>query len=193
MSSIKDYFDRYAERWDGYQKAEDAPVIREILRRAGISEADDVLDVACGTGVLAPFLAELGVKSLAATDISPKMAGIYGGKFPFVSITVGDYETRLFPDGGFSRVVIFNAFPHFGNGKAVFENSFRYLKPGGRLVIAHSMNRERLDEHHRKAGMEVADHVLISDDEFRRLYAGAGFGEVVVENSAYFFSSGVRS
>ena len=105
---------------------------------------------------------------------------------------MGNYEERLFPAGMFSKIVIFNAFPHFENEKAVFENSYFYLKPGGRLYVAHSMNREQLDEHHSKAGMEVQDHVLIPDKEFRKLYAEAGFSDILVENKKYFFSVGAK-
>lgn len=190
IDPIKEYFDRHAALWDGYQKAEDAPVIEKILERAGVSAADEVLDAACGTGVLVPFLAKRGVINLTATDISPKMAEIFKKKFPVIPFITGNYGDPLFPAGKFSKIIIFNAFPHFENEKAVFKNSFRYLRPGGKLFIAHSMNRERLDEHHRKAGMEVADHVLISDEEFRRLYAEAGFSDIAVENKKYFFSCG---
>lgn len=192
MNEIKDYFDRHAYRWDGYQKTEDAPVIDEILDRASLTRADRVLDVACGTGVLVTFLAKRGVKSLTATDISPKMAEIFKFKFPGIPLVMGNYEKRLFPAEMFSKIIIFNAFPHFENEKAVFVNSFFYLKPGGKLCVAHSMNREQLDEHHRKAGMEVGDHVLIPDKEFRSLYAEAGFSAIIVENKKYFFSSGTK-
>lgn len=190
--SIREYFDRHAEFWDGYQKPEDAPVIEEILERTGVSAADEVLDVACGTGVLAPFLARRGVFNLTATDISPKMAEIFKKKFPVIPFVTGNYEERLFPAGKFSKIIIFNAFPHFGNKKAVFENSFYYLRPGGKLFVVHSMNRGQLDAHHRKAGMEVADRVLVSDEEFRRLYAEAGFSAIEAENKKYFFSCGLK-
>ena len=192
MNEIKDYFDRHAARWDGYQKTEDAPVIEEILDRAGLTAADRVLDVACGTGVLVPFVTRRGVKGLTATDISPKMAELFRAKFPGIPLVTGNYEERMFPAGAFSKIIIFNAFPHFEDETAVFENSRFYLKPGGQLFVAHSMNRQQLDEHHRKAGLEVQDHVLIPDADFRRLYAQAGFTDIMVENASYFFSSGTR-
>jgi demethylmenaquinone methyltransferase/2-methoxy-6-polyprenyl-1,4-benzoquinol methylase len=142
--------------------------------------------------VLTPFLLKRGIKKLTATDISPEMSGFFKDKFPGVPLVTADYEKRSFPPGTFSRIIIFNAFPHFENEKEVFDNSFYYLKPGGKLFIAHSMDRAHLDEHHRKAGIEVRDHVLISDKEFRRLYSEAGFSGITVENKKYFFSSGTR-
>lgn len=192
MNEIKEYFDRHAHLWDGYQKDEDAPVLDEITGRMCLSEADDVLDVASGTGVIIPFLAKRGLKSLTATDFSPKMAETFRKKFPVVPMVTADYQKRSFPAGAFSKIVIFNAFPHFEDEKAVFDNSFYYLRPGGRLFIAHSMTRAQLDEHHRNAGIEVRDHVLIPDDDFRRLYKEAGFAAVVVEDKKYFFSSGTK-
>ncbi|MCX5792550.1 MAG: methyltransferase domain-containing protein [Elusimicrobia bacterium] len=192
MNAITNYFDRHAPQWDGHQKEKDAPVIEEILDRMGLSPADEVLDVASGTGVIIPFLLRRGIKKLTATDLSAKMSEIFRNKFPGVPMVTANYEKRSFPAATFSKIVIFNAFPHFEDEKAVFGNSFYYLKPGGKLLIAHSMNREHLDEHHRTGGIEVQDHVLISDKEFRRLYEEAGFSGITVEDKKYFFSSGIR-
>ncbi|OGS10710.1 MAG: hypothetical protein A2234_08715 [Elusimicrobia bacterium RIFOXYA2_FULL_58_8] len=43
MNEMKDYFDRHASRWDGYQRMEDATVINEILDRMLLTGADRVL------------------------------------------------------------------------------------------------------------------------------------------------------
>ena len=51
-----------------------AAIIGKILDGAGVAAGKDVLDVACGTGVLFPDYLQRQVGSLTAIDISPEMA-----------------------------------------------------------------------------------------------------------------------
>ena len=52
-SDVISFFDRCAPNWDA-EMIRNEPVIRTILDNAGIRAGIDVLDVACGTGVLFP-------------------------------------------------------------------------------------------------------------------------------------------
>ncbi len=190
-NETKDFFDRHAGRWDSYEKPEIIPVISAILDRIGVSSGDSVLDVGCGTGILVPHLEKRGVKSMRAIDLSPEMVKEYLKKYPGRTVTAGDYEEPgLFPAECFTKIIIFNAFPHFDRRALVFDNSYNYLKPGGALYIVHSMSRAELDRHHRETGKEVAEHMLYSNAGFRRLYAGAGFENIAMDDGARFFSKG---
>lgn len=51
------------------------PVIRTILDNAGIRAGVDVLDVACGTGVLFPDYLARDVHSVTGVDIARKWPG----------------------------------------------------------------------------------------------------------------------
>jgi demethylmenaquinone methyltransferase/2-methoxy-6-polyprenyl-1,4-benzoquinol methylase len=186
--AVRNYFDRLAQAWDNGRS--DCSAINAILDRFGPLDGKTVLDVACGAGVLYPFLTARKAARISAVDISPEMCRIYREKYPGAEVLTGDFERELFKGLQFDRVIIYNAFPHFENPEAVFANAFHLLKRGGSLLIAHSMNRAELDEHHRRAGKEVAEHVLISDDEFSALYRRTGFTGVTVNNGAYFYSEG---
>ncbi len=190
--SNRTYFNSHAARWDGYEDGSARPVINAILDRFSLPPDACVLDVGCGTGILTPFLRARGVRELVSTDVSDEMCRVYSEKFPDEKIICADFETAVFPAAHFDAVIIFNAFPHFENPDVAFGNAFRWLKPGGRLLLAHSMNRAALDEHHRRAGKTVEDHVLLADGEFIELYRNAGFEGVTVENSDYFYSEGRR-
>ena len=71
------FFDRCAPFWDEDMVRNEA-VISTILDNAGIRAGIDVLDVACGTGVLFPDYLKRGVASLTAIDISPEMQSLRG-------------------------------------------------------------------------------------------------------------------
>jgi len=189
----KTFFDRHAARWDSYEKPEIVPIIDAILNRIGVCSEDSVLDVGCGTGILVPHLEKRGIKDMCAIDLSSEMVKEYLKKFPGRRVTAGDYEERgLFAPASFSKVIIYNAFPHFGRREHVFDNSYNYLVPGGGLYVVHSMSRAGLDRLHREAGEEVAEHMLYSNTGFQQLYSAAGFESIAVDDGERFFSKGVK-
>ena len=67
--SIKEFFDSIAPKWDNEPIA-DKKILDIILDNGGIRENIDILDVACGTGVLFPYYLERNVKSITAIDNS---------------------------------------------------------------------------------------------------------------------------
>ena len=191
MSSTRDFFDELAPRWDSFERANIGLAINTILDRAEVGPDDTILDVGCGTGVLVPFLEARGLKSYTGLDFSAGMAAVFSRKFPGRRIVVADYQTAgLFPNRSFSKIMIYNSFPHFERRRSVFKNSFAYLRRSGSLFIAHSMNRVALDSHHRDSGAIVRDHILPSDEQFTRLYRRGGFRNILVEDGTYFYSCG---
>ena len=89
--SIKEFFDSIAPKWDNEPIA-DKKILDVILDNAGIRENIDILDVACGTGVLFPYYLHRNVKSITAIDLSPEMVKIAKSKFPQANVICGDAE-----------------------------------------------------------------------------------------------------
>lgn len=148
------FFDRCAPSWDA-EMVRNEPVIAAILDNAGIARGIDVLDVACGTGVLFPDYLARGVASLTAIDIAPEMARIAQEKFPQVKVLCGDVETTEF-ERKFDAVVIYNAFPHFPEPARLIGRLAEWVKPGGRLTVAHGMSRDKLVRHHSGSASRVS-------------------------------------
>ena len=155
---VIDFFDRLAPTWDETLEDREA-VISLILDNAGVRAGQDVLDVACGTGVLFPHYLERDVRSVTGVDISPEMiriaAGKYGGN-PLIRLVCGDVEEARF-DRAFDRVVVYNAFPHFPDGGRLIERLSGLLKPGGRLTVAHGFSRETINAHHEGVARHVSN------------------------------------
>ena len=149
------FFDRCAPSWDA-EMVRNEPVIAAILDNAGIARGIDVLDVACGTGVLFPDYLARGVASLTAIDIAPEMARIAQEKFPQVKVLCGDVETTEF-ERKFDAVVIYNAFPHFPEPARLIGRLAEWVKPGGRLTVAHGMSRDKLVRHHSGSASRVSN------------------------------------
>lgn len=160
-ADVIDFFDRCAPNWDAEMIRSDK-IIAEILDRGGIRPGADVLDVACGTGVLFPDYFARNVGSLTAIDISPEMVRIAREKFPEAEILCGDAETAEF-SRKFGAVMIYNAFPHFPDPDALFAALSRWLVPGGRLTVAHGMSRAAIDRHHSGSASKVSCGLLHED------------------------------
>ncbi len=150
---VIEFFNDCAPSWDS-NMVRNETVISRILDNAEIKAGKDVLDVACGTGILFPDYLKRNVNSLTGIDISPKMADIAKSKFSDENITVicGDVEEFSF-DKKFDAVVVYNAFPHFPNPERIIARLSSLVKQGGTVTVAHGMSREMLEKHHSGAGI----------------------------------------
>lgn len=158
-----DFFDRCAAQWDAEMIRSDE-IIGTILDHAGVGAGKDVLDVACGTGVLFPDYLQRNVRSLTAIDISPEMAKIAAGKYPGqVTVLCGDVEEQQF-DRKFDCIVIYNAFPHFPEPERLIAVLSGLLRTGGTLTVAHGMSRARIDHHHSGSAHKVSLGLMHEDD-----------------------------
>ena len=158
------FFDRLAPGWDAEMIRNDE-IINTILDNAGVAAGKDVLDVACGTGVLIPDYLKRGVGSVTGIDISPRMAEIAREKFPQPEITIlcGDVETTDFQKQ-FDCIVLYNAFPHFPEPERLIAKLAAWLKLGGTLTVAHGMSREKIDAHHHGSASHVSNGLMSAED-----------------------------
>lgn len=190
--SVIEFFDRCAPGWDSGMIKNDA-IIGAILDNAEVGPGQDILDVACGTGVMFPYYLERQVASVTGIDISPEMAKIAAEKFsaqPRVRVLCADVEEAVF-DRKFDRIVVYNAFPHFPDPRRLIAILAGLLKEGGRLTIAHGMSREAIDNHHSGEASQVSNG-LMSAEDLKRLFAPHFQVEVMIESPRMYQVSGVK-
>ena len=186
------FFDRCAPTWDAELIKSDV-IIGKILDNAEVGAGIDILDVACGTGVMFDYYLSRGVDSVTGIDISPEMAKIASGKYEGnekVQVICGDVEEYPF-DRKFDRIVVYNAFPHFPKPKRLIKILAGLLKEDGRLTIAHGQSREAIDNHHNGSASKVSNG-LMSADDLRRIFDAHFDVEVVVSNRHMYQVSGVK-
>lgn len=189
QSDVIRFFDRCAGSWDAEMiRNEDA--IRKILDNAGVKPGIDVLDIACGTGVLFPDYLGRGVKTVTGIDISPEMARIAQEKFPGIRVVCGDAEAYPFAQR-FDVVMVYNAFPHFPDPARAICRFAEYVRPGGRLSIAHGMSREKLARHHAGSARLVSVE-LPEADELAGMFAPWFRVKTVISDESMFQVVGER-
>ena len=189
---VVEFFDRCAPTWDAEMIKNDA-VIGKILDNAEVTQGQDILDVACGTGVMFPYYLERKAASVTGIDISPEMAKIAAGKYadqPNVQVLCADVEEAQF-DRKFDGIVVYNAFPHFPDPQRLIRKLSALLKDGGRLTVAHGASRESIDNHHKGTASKVSNG-LMSADSLKALFDPYFEVEVVISNSHMYQVSGVK-
>ncbi|MCI1735365.1 MAG: class I SAM-dependent methyltransferase [Bacilli bacterium] len=175
--SIEQFFDRQAPDWDR-ESVETPQLLRGLLARLPLQRGAKVLDVACGTGVMTPFLYERSQRPVKGIDISGKMIEIAKQKYkdnPNLIFEKEDFLSGTEKDYDF--VLVFNAYPHFMNPQKFKAAMLSSLKQGGRFAILHDSSRKGLEICHQhcqaisrnlKAPLKEADVFL---PEFRILKA----------------------
>lgn len=155
------FFDRLAPQWDADMIRSDT-VIAKILDHAGVRSGMDILDVACGTGVLFPDYLARNVASITAVDISPEMVKRAQEKFPQMQVLCGDVETMPL-EQKFDCIMVYNAFPHFPDPENLIRVLAAKLKPNGTLTVAHGMSRAQIDARHQGSASKVSLGLMHED------------------------------
>lgn len=160
--------------------------LQHLIEAVDLTGEDIVLDVACGTGIVACAFAPIA-KSVTGIDLTPAMLeqarqlAMRRG-LTNVNWQHGNIESLPFPDNSFSVVVSRYAFHHFLDPGAVLAEMTRVCEPGGRVLIVDGTpapekadaynNFERLfDPSHNRA---------LTLDEFKKLFAEADLQNVQI-------------
>ena len=164
------FFDRLAPQWDADMIRDDS-IIGLILDNAGVTAGKDILDVACGTGVLFSDYLARNVASVTAVDISPEMVKIAVQKYPEqIQVLCGDVQKTDFGKQ-FDCIMIYNAFPHFPDPEGLIATLASMLKPGGTLTVAHGMSRAAIDHRHEGPASKVSVG-LMHEDQLAEIFSG---------------------
>lgn len=157
------FFDKLAPGWDQDMVCSDE-IIATIFDGAQVKAGAQVLDVACGTGVLFPYYLQRQIGSVTAVDISEEMVKIAREKFPGQPITVLCADAEQLPaEMLFDCIMIYNAFPHFPDPEGLIAGLVSHLRTGGTLTVAHGMSRAQIDRHHSGTASKVSIGLMHED------------------------------
>lgn len=159
--AVADYFDGRAGQWDSMMEP-CGPKHVAVAMLAGVREGSRVLDVGCGTGIMAKAYLECGAAEVVGLDVSPRMVALAQAKFAgeprarFAAADVLDYRD----DRPFDAVVVYNAYPHLLDKEALVDKVAGLVGAGGRFLVAHGMGMEALNLHHANVPHEVTSDLV---------------------------------
>ncbi|GAA2061851.1 hypothetical protein GCM10009839_86180 [Catenulispora yoronensis] len=164
-------------------------LVRELVAYAAVPPGAHVLDVGCGIGGPALYLAgplgcsvvgvTLSAQQAARAGEKAREAGL-GDRAEFHQL---DALSTGFPDESFDVIWAVESLMHIEDRVAFFAEARRLLRPGGRLAIATwSVRDGALDADEQNLVDLILKHQVMpsfsSLEEHERLAAAAGFAEV---------------
>ena len=170
----------------------------DLIDRAAPRPGERVLDVACGTGVVARAAAErMGSGRVVGLDINAGMLAVARSLHPGAGPSIEWYEgsalTMPFPDASFDLCLCQLGLPFFPDRPAAMREMLRVLQAGGRVALSVFSAIERtpvtnaladaLDRRLRPGASSIkrSEHSLADADELRQLAVSQGFHDVRVD------------
>ena len=110
-----------------------------IISMSKVSKDDEVLDIACGTGIVTCTFAKYA-KNVIGLDITQDMITQATKlqnekKLENIKFDLADVETLPFKDSTFDIVFTRYSFHHFLDTKKVFDEMIRVCKPNGKVIV----------------------------------------------------------
>lgn len=112
--------------------------VNQVADAAHISRGQRILDVACGTGIVAREASQrVGINgSVVGLDLNEGMLAIAKRKAPHIEWRHGHAEALPFDSGSFDAVVCQFGLMFFEDRCAAIEQMMRVLRHGGHLAVA---------------------------------------------------------
>ncbi len=117
------------------------PLAELTLRHVVVNEGDQVIDVACGTGIMGRLVAEkLGkAGSVVGVDLNPGMIEVAKQHTPATDASVewqqGDATELPFPDASFDAAFCQQGLQYFPDKVAALKELRRVTTPGGSIIL----------------------------------------------------------
>ncbi|WDC85648.1 class I SAM-dependent methyltransferase [Caloramator sp. mosi_1] len=165
--------------------------INKILQLIEIKDNLDILDVGCGTGILESFLLKYNPNSITAVDISDKMIEVAKSKYDnnkinFITQDIMEHK------GVYDLIIVYSAYPHFYDKRALVEHLSSMLNKGGKLVVAHSDSREKINNVHSKHN-EVKEDRLPPAIETANIFSEHLYVDLIIDNDEMYIVSGIKN
>jgi ubiquinone/menaquinone biosynthesis C-methylase UbiE len=171
------------------------PVAKDLIRKADLRPGERLLDVACGTGIIARLaLKKVGDEgTVSGLDINPGMLAVarsISKDLPIEWIEA-NAEKIPFEDESFDVVICQLGLQFMENRTAALQQMHRVLVPRGRLVLnvpgpagkPFAIMAEAMERNISPNARKFVEHVFTLNDieEIRKLVHNAGFDNVDIQ------------
>lgn len=186
-AEILDQFTLQADPFADNPAHSQQSLLAQALQAADVRAEHDVLDVACGPGLLAVALAR-GARRVTGIDVTPAMLARARREQAAAGLTnlhfdAGDARALPYPDERFDRVLTRFTFHHFVEPARVLAEMVRVCAPGGLVtVIDATPERDKRAAYDHVETLRDPSHAsALTLDELTALFPAAGLADLRVE------------
>ncbi|NYF26264.1 class I SAM-dependent methyltransferase [Sporosarcina sp. JAI121] len=191
---VNNYLDLVAHFGIGGAHPGGFSLTKSILEDETIQPVEAVLDVGCGTGQTAAFLAQRFGCQVTAIDNHPVMVMKAKERFEIngssVLVIAGDAQNLDLLDNSFDLLIAESVIAFTDISKTLYELS-RVLKSGGRMIMIEMAAEQPLPEELRKKACSLYGIKEIpNEDEWKLKIQQAGFTHIeTIDTSSEFIHS----
>jgi ubiquinone/menaquinone biosynthesis C-methylase UbiE len=186
LKRVTDEFARQASTFDRFAEQTDEQAATRYTDALGDAGRGDLLDVACGPGVvtaaIAPHAASVVAFDATAEMLEKARARCARAGLSNVRFECGNAERLPFEDARFDGAVTRLAIHHFADQTRALAEMFRVLRPGGTAVIIDVVSSEHPEESDLQNAIERLrdpSHVrMLPASELDARVASAGFRDL---------------
>jgi SAM-dependent methyltransferase len=172
------------------------PCARNLIEVAAPKPGERILDLGCGTGIVARTVARQlgGSSTIIALDMSPNMLAVARAAATREGLAIGwregNAEQLPFPDNSFDVILCQFALMFVSNKAAAFAEMRRVIAENGRVIASVWQSLERHPFYQtlnkiiqERVGVSALQDIFAfgSANELRTLAVGAGFGRVEIK------------
>jgi tocopherol O-methyltransferase len=165
---------------------------RILAEKAGIRQTDYVLDAGCGIGGSAIYLAKrfnCRVKGITISEKQVKQADENAENHnlsSLLSFENKDYCNTGYDNNSFTLIWALESVGTAADKKSFIKESYRILKPGGRLILADYFKTVNINTDNNKIMKSWLHNWAISDldtvEDFSNKLTEAGYKNVIIED-----------
>lgn len=161
---------------------------KEFTAMLNLKPDDAVLDIGCGLGGAAVFMARTFKCYVYGIDLSVNMvltaleSAAAHGNGDLVSFEISDATKRSFAPETFDAVHSRDTLVHIPEKEVLFSKLYEVLKPGGKLLITDYCRKEGAISTGFEDYIKAKDYDLRRIEEYAELLTHAGFANVVAKD-----------
>ncbi|KAE8900750.1 Phosphoethanolamine [Phytophthora fragariae] len=171
----------------GYVSTGGQATTTEFVEKLNLKPGERVLDVGCGIGGGDFYMARQYGVSVVGIDLSTNMVHraletSMQDPNADVEFEICDATQKEFPDSSFDVVYSRDTILHIEDKQALFAKFFRWLKPGGRVLISDYCRGEQESSDRFKNYVAGRGYHLLSPSQYGKVLESVGFTSVVAED-----------
>ncbi|KAM9301526.1 uncharacterized protein PAF06_014724 [Gastrophryne carolinensis] len=177
---------------EGFVSTGGLETTREFISMLNLTPGQRVIDVGCGIGGGDFYMAKTYGVEVLGMDLSSNMVEIameraIKEKTPLVQFEIGDATKRSFQEASFDVVYSRDTILHISDKGALFKRFFKWLKPGGKILITDYCCGERPWSPVFQDYVKQRGYILYTPEEYGQFLEKVGFVNVQAQDRTQQF------